>query len=76
MLRAVVQIEVAPSPPIGFFPPSFAGALAEGLGRGRSIGRSPVRQAARDDHRSLASLVERGLTEWLKTKGYLPKPDQ
>jgi hypothetical protein len=29
--------------------------------------------AARDDHRPLASLIEKILTEWLREKGFLTK---
>lgn len=30
-------------------------------------------RAAADDHRSLTSLIEKLLTDWLKEHGYLPK---
>lgn len=33
--------------------------------------KEAAERAAQDDHRSLASLVERILTEWLEGKGYL-----
>ena len=34
--------------------------------------KEALERAAQDDHRSLASLVERVLTEWAQAKGYLP----
>ncbi len=39
--------------------------------------KEAAERAAQDDHRSLASLVERVLTEWLEAKGYLqPEPSK
>jgi hypothetical protein len=35
--------------------------------------REALSQAARDDSRSVASLCEKILTEWLRAKGYLSK---
>ena len=35
--------------------------------------KEAAEKAAQDDRRSLASLVELVLTEWLETKGYLPQ---
>ena len=34
--------------------------------------KEAAERAAKDDHRSLASMVERILTEWLQANGYLP----
>lgn len=31
-------------------------------------------RAAAEDHRSLTSLIEKLLSDWLREKGYLPKP--
>lgn len=36
--------------------------------------KEALERAAQDDHRSLASLVERVMTEWAQSKGYLTKP--
>ena len=36
--------------------------------------KSALEKAAKDDLRSLSSLVEKILIEWLRDKGYLPKP--
>jgi hypothetical protein len=33
--------------------------------------KAALEQAARDDHRSVAGLVEMVLTQWLNQKGYL-----
>lgn len=35
--------------------------------------KKAVEKAAKDDHRSVASLVDKIVTEWLREKGYLPK---
>jgi len=35
--------------------------------------KAAAEQAARDDSRSVASLVEKLLADWLRQKGYLPK---
>ena len=35
--------------------------------------KSALEKAAKDDIRSLSSLVEKVLTEWLRDKGYLAK---
>jgi hypothetical protein len=35
--------------------------------------KAAAEQAAVDDHRSVASLVEKIVTEWLRKKGYLKK---
>ncbi|MBP6010627.1 MAG: hypothetical protein KBA31_00220 [Alphaproteobacteria bacterium] len=36
--------------------------------------KTALEKAAKDDLRSLSSLVEKVLTEWLREHGYLPKP--
>lgn len=36
--------------------------------------KAALEEAARADMRSVSSLVEKVLTEWLREKGYLPKP--
>ena len=36
--------------------------------------KAAAEKAAKDDVRSLSSLVEKVLTEWLRDKGYLPQP--
>ena len=38
--------------------------------------KQALEKAARDDRRSVASLVELILTDWLTDKGYLPPPEQ
>jgi hypothetical protein len=35
--------------------------------------KAAVEQAAKDDTRSISSLVEKVLTEWVRRRGYLPK---
>lgn len=35
--------------------------------------KKAAEQAASDDHRSVASLVEKVVIEWLTERGYLPK---
>lgn len=35
--------------------------------------KAAVEQAAKDDQRPVASMVEKILTDYLRTKGYLPK---
>lgn len=37
--------------------------------------KEAAEKAAEDDHRSLTSLVEKLLTEHLRERGYLPKPE-
>lgn len=37
--------------------------------------KEAIEKAAKDDMRSVSSLVEKILVEWLRTHGYLPKPD-
>jgi hypothetical protein len=37
--------------------------------------KEALARAARDDDRSVSSLVERVLKAWLTERGYLPKPD-
>ena len=36
--------------------------------------KAAAEKAANDDHRTVASLIEKLLTEHLREKGYLPKP--
>lgn len=36
--------------------------------------KEAAEQAAADDHRSLTSLVEKLLADYLRERGYLPKP--
>jgi hypothetical protein len=36
------------------------------------IGKAALVQAAKDDHRPVAQLVEKLLIEWLEQAGYLP----
>ena len=36
--------------------------------------KEAAERAAADDRRSLASLVEKVLVEWLESRGYLPSP--
>lgn len=33
--------------------------------------KDAMERAAKDDHRSLASLIEKVMSDWLKEKGYL-----
>lgn len=35
--------------------------------------KKAAERAASDDHRSMASLVEKVMTEWLTEHGYIPK---
>jgi hypothetical protein len=35
--------------------------------------KAVAEKAAADDHRSLTSLIEKLLSEWLRERGYLPK---
>lgn len=35
--------------------------------------KAALEQAASDDMRSVSSLIEKILTEWLREKGYLPR---
>lgn len=35
--------------------------------------KAAIEKAAKDDMRSVSSLIEKILAEWLKSKGYLPK---
>lgn len=35
--------------------------------------KAALEQAAKDDMRSMSSLIEKILVEWLREKGYLPK---
>jgi hypothetical protein len=35
--------------------------------------KAALEKAATDDHRSISSLVEKVLAEWLRQHGYLPK---
>lgn len=35
--------------------------------------KAALETAAKDDMRSVSSLIEKILTEWLRAKGYLPK---
>lgn len=35
--------------------------------------KAALEKAAKDDMRSMSSLIEKALTEWLREKGYLPK---
>jgi hypothetical protein len=37
--------------------------------------KEAAERAAKDDRRTVASLIEKVLTEWLEAKGYLPKGD-
>lgn len=37
--------------------------------------KQALERAAKDDHRSVSSLVEKVLIEWLLDKGYLPNGD-
>ncbi len=37
--------------------------------------KEAAERAAKDDHRTVASLIEKVLTEWLEAKGYRSKPD-
>lgn len=37
--------------------------------------KTALERAAKDDDRSVSSLVERVLKAWLVERGYLPKPD-
>ena len=37
--------------------------------------KAALEKAARDDSRSVSSLLEKLLTDWLKSNGYLPKTD-
>ena len=37
--------------------------------------KAALERAAKDDDRSVSSLVERVLKAWLVERGYLPKPD-
>ena len=37
--------------------------------------KAAAERAAKDDDRSVSSLVERILKAWLMERGYLPKPD-
>lgn len=37
--------------------------------------KEALARAAKDDDRSVSSLVERVLKAWLTERGYLPKPD-
>jgi hypothetical protein len=36
--------------------------------------KAALQHAAKDDVRSVSSLVEKIVVEWLRTHGYLPKP--
>jgi hypothetical protein len=36
--------------------------------------KAAAEKAAADDHRSLSSLIEKLLTDYLRRKSYLPKP--
>jgi len=36
--------------------------------------KAALEKAAKDDMRSLSSLIEKVLTEWLRENGYLKKP--
>ena len=36
--------------------------------------KEALEKAAADDDRSVSSLVERALLEWLTARGYMPKP--
>jgi hypothetical protein len=36
--------------------------------------KGALEKAAADDNRSVTSLIEIALTEWLKAKGYAPEP--
>ncbi|MBP7339090.1 ribbon-helix-helix protein, CopG family [Niveispirillum sp.] len=38
--------------------------------------KEALERAAKDDDRSVSSLVERILKSWLTEKGYLPPPEQ
>jgi len=38
--------------------------------------KAALERAATEDDRSLSSLVERILKEWLRAKGFLPQPGQ
>ena len=49
------------------------------MGKSPSLGvrlppevKSALEKAARDDTRSVSSMVEKVLTDWLRSKGYLP----
>ena len=35
--------------------------------------KAALEKAAKDDHRPMASLAEKIMTEWLRERGYLPK---
>lgn len=35
--------------------------------------KAAIEKAARDDRRTVASLIEKLLAEWLEAKGYLPR---
>ncbi len=35
--------------------------------------KAALERAAKDDMRSMSSLIEKALVEWLREKGYLPK---
>ena len=35
--------------------------------------KDAAEKAARDDRRTVASLIEKVMTEWLEAQGYLPK---
>ncbi len=37
--------------------------------------KEAAERAAADDHRSLTSLIEKLLSEYLRGRGYLPKPE-
>lgn len=36
--------------------------------------KAALERAAKDDHRSLSSLIDKILVEWLRERGYLPGP--
>jgi hypothetical protein len=36
--------------------------------------KAALERAAKDDLRSVSSLIEKILVEWLRAKGYLPEP--